>query len=212
MTFTHVLNFLRSSQLPPPDVAESVYKEALVWGLEELSSALECVPPVMIKVCKENTRNVIPGYIKFFSFLLEWISDGCKENICGRTTVYIALQEGESEEAPSGHVDQNHICFGTHELTKAKVNADLYFGPWGSVVQATGKDMLGFIVADLLEKDFDVSDFGILCEQCHYKRRTGDTVDFCHRQLFHLTVRWWPTTSYGSRKLRRVTFETGSLT
>ena len=208
MTFTHVLNFLRTNQLPPPEVAESVYKEALTWGLEELSSALERVPPIMIKVCRENTRNVIPGYKKFFSSLLEWVSDGCKENVCGRTTVYVSLQDRESEKTTTDHFDQNHICFGTHDLTKAKVNADLYFGPWGSVVQATGKDMLGFIVADLLENNFDVSDFGILCEQCHYKRRVGDKVKCCDRQLFHLTIRWWLTSAHGSK---RVTYETDML-
>lgn len=203
--FTHVLNFLRSSQLPPRDIAETVYKEALVWGLGELISALEAVPPVMIKICKENTRNVIPGYKKFISSLTEWISDDCKENVRGKTTVYIALQEADNGESEAENFYQNHICFGLHEVTKSKVNADLYFGPWRTAIQATGNEMIGFVVSDLTEKGFEVFDSGLVTNQCQYFRHSGEGIKCCRRHLFYLTVQWW-SNPFKSSRSKKVNF------
>ena len=191
MVFAHILNYLRSNQLPRADIAEAVYNEAVVLGLEDLTTALEVVPPILVKICKESTRNNIPEYKKFLSSLKEWISEDCRENILGITTICIAMQAVDNNATGSDTADQNHICFGIREQTKAKVNTDLYFGPWGSAVTASEEEMLRFIVSDLVEEGFNVSDFGPVCDQCQYIHRVAEVTKQCRRRLFQITVRWW---------------------
>ena len=204
-----MLNYLRSNQLPHSEIVETVYNEAVVLGLEEFVSALESTPPILVKICRENTRNAIPGYKKFLSSLTDWITDDCKENIRGKSTIYIALQEMENDDSHTGGFDQNHICFGIHELPKSKVNADLHFGPWGSAIQASEEDMLSFIVSDVVQKGFTVSNFGRICESCRYTCQVGKQLKSCRRQLFHVTIQWW-SLPFKSSSLKKVNFCNGA--
>lgn len=184
-TFQFILNYLRFGVLPPPDSVESVYRDALYFGIQELIGKLERYPAILKKVHQESFRNGIPGYQSFMEAILDVAVDPELTRADKRTYVYVSIFRQEQRTAVP-RFDKNHCCVCM--MLDGDVTAIASLGPWRPCTSE--KDVLDCVIYDLEQSEFVVTLH--LLDPCNYGvildngKREG-----CKKLFYCITFHWW---------------------
>lgn len=185
--FIYILNYLRYGELPPPGLAEAVYREAVYFGIQELVQELEKYPAILCKVQRNSFRNSFPGYQECMDTILTLITR--KPMTKTETEINVLLFQKEKDKTtglPSDEYNYNHICFYTSMFKPQKIFADAKIGPWKSDTCTSERDIIGCFMFDLQCQGFVVTSHHV--GDCKYASAGQNN---CHKQFYKLTFHWW---------------------
>ena len=183
--FKYVLNYLRYGELPQPNIAETVYREAVYFGIQELVQELEKYPSILSKIQRNNFRNSFPGYQECMDTIVNMITQKQVKSI--ETEIIVLLYRKEKNKATGPHPDEynyNHICYYTSIFKPQKTLADAKLGPWKAKISE--RDMMNCFIFDLQSQGFVVT-LGNRVDCCY----ATDERNQCHKQFYKLTFHWW---------------------
>lgn len=176
--FIHILNYLRYGDLPPSQIAETVYREAAYFGIYGLVKELEKFPQILAKIQRNNFRNQFPGY----SNCLESIIKVAGAESTSQTSDIKVLIYRQEVIPANENFDMNHMC--TCKGMKNTVHTpDARLGPWNGT--STEKDVLNCIVFDLESQGFTVT--SRFHGPCTYESESI----CCNRSFFNICFHWW---------------------
>ena len=183
--FKHILSYLRYGELPEPALAETVYREAVYFGIHELVEELEKYPAILGKIQRNSFRNSFTGYQECMESILSTITKKQVKSI--ETDIIVLLYRKEKRKAtgqPTDEYNYNHICYYTSIFKPQKTFADAKLGPWKAKVSE--RDVMNCFLFDLQSQGFVVTlGNGIDC--CY----ATDERNQCHKQFYKLTFHWW---------------------
>lgn len=190
--FVHVLNYLRYGELPPPELTNTVYREAVYFGLHGMVEQLERSPALLAQIHRDAYRAQFTGYQKIMTSIMDKISDNSTKNTETTSSLLIVLH-AKDRKTRLENFDKNHMCFFKAK-NRSKKMCDVSFGPWRNKT-TTEKDVMNCITFDLQEKGFNIT--SETNGQCSYKcesppENTGDVrVENCTRMCYTITFHWW---------------------
>ncbi|XP_045216869.2 BTB/POZ domain-containing protein KCTD7-like [Mercenaria mercenaria] len=176
--FIHILNYLRYGDLPPPQIAETVYREAAYFGIHGLVKELEKFPQIMAKIQRNNFRNQFPGYAE----CLDLIVKAASVETSSQTSEVKVLIYSKQVVPQNENFDMNHkcTCEGMKDTT---YTPDAKLGPWKG--NSTEKDVLNCLIFDLESQGFTVTSrfhgpCTYVCERI-----------CCNRSFYNICFHWW---------------------
>lgn len=190
--FVYVLNYLRYGELPPPEVATTVYREAVYFGIHGMVEQLERYPAILAKIHRDSYRNQFTGYQKLINTILDKITEVSTKNKETTTSLIVALFSRDKKRILA-NFDKNHTCFYKSKNRPRRM-CDITFGPWRNK-STSEKDVINCLAFDLQEKGFNITHEST--GQCGYKcesppENTGEaTVENCSRLCYTITFHWW---------------------
>ena len=175
--FTHILNYLRTGDTPPPHLAETIYREAAYFGIHGLVSALERHPQILAKIQRSHFRKQFQGYSKCLETILKTASVETKTQT---TDVKVLLFQKENQPVDK-YFNIEHVCEGRSDGRLFDCNAKL--GPWET--KDTEKDVLSCLMYDLESQGFTITSrfFG----PCTYEYES----DTCKKVFYNVCFHWW---------------------
>ena len=183
--FIYILNYLRYGDLPPANLAETVYREAVYFGIHELVRELEKFPSILGKIQRNNFRASFPGYNECLDAILLSVSETQAKSTASEIVVLVYRKEkNKSRGPPEEEYNYNHICVCSSIFQDRKFTADAKLGPWKSKV--TEREVMNCLLYDLQTQGFIVTMSNI--GECDYKLTDAHS---CHKQFFQLTFYWW---------------------
>ncbi|KAK6188954.1 hypothetical protein SNE40_005023 [Patella caerulea] len=196
--FSHILRYLRYSELPPYSLCEKVYKDACYFGINELVEELERTPPLVGRKMRERFRSRIKGYDQFVNELIKKITN---INHLGTSTPISSLRI-LLFEAPNNHdypdFDVNHDCFMTQTDAAGEtltLMSQVSLGPWS--VNLDEDNLMKILIQDLEERRF-VCNYKIN-GTCHYKciipralraNHRGQKMLCCPKMFYTVQFHW----------------------
>lgn len=175
--FAHILNYLRYGHIPPASIADSVYQEALYFGVNGLVEELEKYPSILGKIQRNSFRNRFPGYRECIDTILSAASSPTSKTT---SNIKVMLFQKESPEA---HMHQCSVCSKYDNQTF--FTADATLGPWSH--DCSEKDVLNCLVFDLESQGFTVTSqfYGT----CGYK--VEEEGFNCEKSFYNFSFHWW---------------------
>ncbi|XP_069137119.1 BTB/POZ domain-containing protein KCTD7-like [Argopecten irradians] len=190
-TFAYVLNYLRYGELPPAPQVQSVYRDAVYFGLHGLTEELERYPSMLSKIQRDAYRTQLSGYQDVLVKILDAVTDSNKKVVDTSSEIYIALF-AKQKKTKLPNFDKNHVC-SYKPKNKENRPADVSLGPWN--IPTPEKDVMNCITFDLKERGFVVTHESL--GQCNYmcEKLPGTPgqllVENCCYPMFQITFHWW---------------------
>ena len=183
--FIYILNYLRYGELPPPSLAETVYREAVYFGIHELVRELEKFPSILGKIQRNNFRASFPGYQECLDSVFSSISETQAKSTTSEIVVLIYQQEKDKSNGPSEDIyNYNHICVYSSMFSGKTFTADAKLGPWKTDISE--RDVMNCLLFDLQSQGFVVT-LNFIGE-CDYQLTEAHS---CHKQFYKITFHWW---------------------
>ncbi|KAL4220573.1 hypothetical protein ACF0H5_020971 [Mactra antiquata] len=178
--FIHILNYLRYGDLPPVEIAETVYREAAYFGVHGLVSQLEKFPQILAKIQRNNFRKLFNGYSECLNSIIKTAG----EETLSQTSVVKVLIFAKENDTPHEDFNLDHTCTCL-DIGENLKTADSSIGPWK--IETTEKDVLNCLMFDLQKQGFTVT--SRFHGPCTYKIETIQ----CRKSFYSISFHWWRT-------------------
>lgn len=142
--FGYILEYLRTSTLPPNHLALAVFREANYYGLVELTEKLQFKPEIATLNVRECHRNQFPNYYETKVRIIQTAMNNAIQTRLGEVLLYVFKTEFVPK---TPNFNPKHGCVAD--------SAELTIGPW-TTTDADEEVFMKCLETDLSEDGFTV--------------------------------------------------------